>query len=81
MISLGDKVKCKVTGFSGIATQRVENLNGCLQFTVSPPIDKDGKYSDRCCIDVENLEIVKAAAVKVDTRPGGGPMTRPARRM
>lgn len=33
-IELGDKVKDKITGFTGIATGRAEYLTGCVRFMV-----------------------------------------------
>ena len=32
-IKLGARVRDKVTRFTGVVAQRVENLNGCVQFT------------------------------------------------
>ena len=43
-IKLGNQVKDIVTGFEGIATAKVEYLNGCIQYYVKPKIDEDGKY-------------------------------------
>ena len=34
MTKLGDKVKCEITGFAGVATQRLEKLGGSVQFYV-----------------------------------------------
>jgi hypothetical protein len=45
-VELGDKVRDRVTGHTGIATQRVECLNGCIQFTVRPRIKEDGTWPD-----------------------------------
>lgn len=78
-IELGDKVRDRVTGHTGIATQRVECLNGCIQFAVRPRIKKDGTWPESYCIDLENLEILKKQEVRVIQRPGGGESTKPAR--
>lgn len=42
---LGQRLRCTVTGFEGIATTRVEYLNGCVQYCVKPPCaePKDGE--------------------------------------
>ena len=40
MITLGNKVRDKVTGMEGIAVSRVEYLNGCVQYAVQPPYKK-----------------------------------------
>ena len=59
MIQLGQKVRCKVTGFTGTATSWVEYLNGCIQFHVRPEMDpKVGKYPEGAYIDQELLEVI-----------------------
>jgi hypothetical protein len=58
MITLGQKVRDIVTGFTGIAIARVEYLNGCVQFCVKPPVDKDGKMESGEYIDDSQLELV-----------------------
>ena len=54
-IRLGNKVKDKVTGYTGIAVTKVEYLNGCVQFCVKPEVGKDGKMPDGEYIDVHQL--------------------------
>ncbi len=44
-IKLGDKVRCKITGFTGIATSRTEFINGCIQIEVTPKMKKGEKLS------------------------------------
>jgi len=39
-IRLGDKVKCKYTGFTGIVMAKTEFINGCVQFLVCEKYDK-----------------------------------------
>jgi hypothetical protein len=59
MIELGQEVKDKVTGFTGIAISKVIYLNGCVQFCVKPrKTKKDGDMPDGHYIDVEQLEVV-----------------------
>ena len=59
MIILGEKVKDKVTGFEGIATSRVEYLNGCIQYGVTPKIKvKENKKPGVEYIDEGQLELV-----------------------
>lgn len=55
---LGDKVKDRVSGFSGMICIRSEHLNGCKQYGIYPPVDKDGKMGDACYIDGEQLELI-----------------------
>jgi len=59
MIKLGDKVRCKVSGFVGVAVVRSEFINGCVQFSVQPKVDKDGKYPEEMNIDNSSLIIIK----------------------
>lgn len=39
-ICLGDKVRCRYTGFTGIAVARTVFLNGCTQFSIAAKYDK-----------------------------------------
>lgn len=72
--ALGEKVKDIVTGFSGIATSRVEYLNGCVQYCVSPPIDGDGKEVAPLYFDEGQLRKVgKGVLEKITSKPRGGP--------
>jgi len=83
MIQLGQKVRCIVTGFTGIATARVEYLNGCVQFAVTPQkMSKDSKYPEGTYIDAGQLEIVDEGILpktkkktKKEKDPGGGNMS------
>ena len=53
-IELGNKVRDAVTGFVGIATARLEFLNGCKQITITGPAMKDG---DIRTIDVDEEQV------------------------
>ncbi len=76
MIKLGDKVKDKVTGFTGIATAKCEYLNGCIQFCVMPKMKaKDGKHPDGIFVDQGQLDVVGAKKVVVKKKRTGGPMS------
>ncbi len=70
---LGQKVRDKVTGFEGIATSRVEYINGCIQYGVTPKVSKGDltKYPDSTYVDVDQLEKVESE-VKIKTSPTGG---------
>lgn len=75
MIQLGDKVKCKVTGFTGIAIGKTEWLNGCIRWTVQPHgTDKDGKIFASECFDDKQLAVIKNQSVDVTPKRTGGPM-------
>jgi hypothetical protein len=63
--SNGDRVKEKVTGFSGIITGICFYLTGCTQYLVTPP-SKDGMTkSDAQWYDEGRLELMEAAVVDV----------------
>lgn len=59
-IKLGSQVRDIVTGYEGIAFQKVELLSGTSQIAVQPKCDKDGKYQDGINIDEQTLEVIGA---------------------
>ncbi len=69
---LGMKLKCIVTGFEGIVIGRNEWLNGCVQYCIKPPVDKDGKIQEGQWIDEEQLGKMKGGLC-VATKQTGGP--------
>ena len=74
MIKLGQRVKDLVSGLEGIATAKVEYLNGCVQFYVEPPVDRDGKHIKGTYVDVDQLEVVDEGILPKQVEPsfGGG---------
>ena len=72
-ISLGDKVKCKITGFTGVAIAFHDYLHGCRRISVQPPVDKEGKVLDSASFDAPQLEIVKPKVAKRSGNATGGP--------
>ena len=74
MITLGQKVKDKVTGFTGIAISRVEYLNGCVQFCIKPEMVKKGEMPEGQYIDDMQLEVV-GRGLSIPSEPDGGPMS------
>jgi|AntAceMinimDraft_18_1070375.scaffolds.fasta_scaffold228226_2 hypothetical protein len=89
-VRLGDKVRDRVTGYSGIATSRTEFLNGCIQIEITPKLKKVNggiKPEDLAvgmAIDEGQLERVgpginKEAPVKKSR--SGGPMRKVPRRI
>lgn len=71
-IKLGNKVRDKVTGYEGVATARVEYLNGCVQYCVKPKVGSDGKMPDPEYIDVQQLEVV-SDEITIEPSETGGP--------
>ena len=72
MIELGNKVRDLVTGFEGIATARIEYINGCIQYCVKPKISEDGKMVDGEYLDEGQIEFVDKGVV-MESTPSGGP--------
>ena len=71
MIKLGDVVKDRLTGFSGVAVSRIEYLNGCIQYEVQPEgLGKDGVPVKALWFDAQRLTEKRPAR-----RPGGPPPT------
>lgn len=71
-IKLGDKVRCKITGFVGIAVTRSEFLNGCVQYEVQPKCKKDNKPLEGLSIDEQSLEVISIKPKKIVKRNTGG---------
>lgn len=63
-INLGDKVKDRITGFTGIVVARTEWLYGCVRCTVQPQETKDGKPVDNQTIDEPQLDVVKRSVIE-----------------
>lgn len=70
-IKLGQKVRDKVTGFTGTVTAKVEYLNGCVQYCVMPKAKEEGKLPTPEYIDVQQLEIFKEKVEIVSRKSGG----------
>ncbi len=51
---LGKMLRCRITGFEGIATARVEYLNGCIQYCLKPKM-VDSKMPEGEYIDVHRI--------------------------
>lgn len=77
-IKLGDKVRCKITGFTGTAVIKSEFLNGCIQWDVIPEKNKkDNKMPDSVGIDQQSLELVTVKKkLKIEKKTTGGPMRK-----
>ena len=69
-IKLGKEVTCKVTGFKGIVTAKVEYLNGCVQYCIKPKA-KNNAMPDSQYIDVQQLEVI-GEGIKVESSDTGG---------
>ncbi len=79
-IKLGDKVRCKITGFTGIAVARTEFINGCVQYNVAGKVGKENKLplDSEVSIDSQSLEVIKPKKKPRKIKEtNGGPMRKP----
>ncbi len=77
-IQTGDKVRDTLTGLEGTVVAITEWLNGCVRVTVQPSIVKEGRPVDTTTLDIEQVEIVKAAKRR-SLQGTGGPYPEPTR--
>ena len=75
-IKLGDKVRCKISGFVGIATAKTEFINGCVQYTVLPKVGKGNKIEEEMMIDEQCIELIVKKKKKIVSERVGGSMRR-----
>lgn len=60
-VDVGDRVKDRITGFTGVIESRTVWLNGCARVAVKPEeLDKDGKPKDAIMFDVTQLDLLQA---------------------
>lgn len=71
MFSLGDKVRCKITGFEGIVTGQTSWISGCHTSGVRSQSLKDGEPMDVCWFDDPQLELVSRGSVSIGNNKGG----------
>ena len=71
-IKLGNKLRCAITGFTGIATAKIEYINGCVQFLVKPRLDKEGKSVEGQYLDWQQLEVIEGG-IEIKGAQTGGP--------
>ena len=62
-IANGASVQCKVTGFEGVVTGRVDYITGCNQYLVQPKVKADGTVVEPRWIDEHRLSVQAHVAV------------------
>ena len=75
-IELGDKVRCKYSGFEGIVVADCRFINGCVQYSVLPKCKDKNEPPKEEQIDAQSLEIVKKHKPVVAEEENGGPNRR-----
>ena len=68
-LNLGDRVRDKVTGFTGIAVARCIYITGCDHIEIKPEQLHDGKTIKGHWFDITRLEILNVGAVKLRDEP------------
>lgn len=71
MITLGDEVRDKVSGFKGIATSKVTFLYGCVRVEITPKT-KDGKKAESVYVDESGVERIGNGVNKPEKKVTGG---------
>ncbi len=85
-IKLGDKVRCKITGFTGIVVAKTEFINGCVQYNVAPRWNKtiSNPMEQETSIDEKSLEVFNSIPAKkkrtIKRERNGGAMRKISRR-
>ena len=73
MFKLGEKLKDKVSGISGICVSRTEFLNGCVRYSLQPLGDtKKGTMPSEVWFDQQQLVKI-GEGVKMKQKQTGGP--------
>jgi len=75
MFNLGDQVKCKVTGYTGVVTSITQFINGCTRLALQAKVGKDSKVPDAIYVDEPQAEMVKKKYVKPTVSELGGPLS------
>lgn len=77
---LGDEVRNKITGFTGIVTSHAKHLAGCDRLWVEPRVDANGKSMDGHWLDIDLAEIVRPNVIEpiVYSRAAPGGFDLPA---
>lgn len=79
--NLGDRVRDRISGLTGIIVSRVQHLYGCTRYWIQPEEGKDGKPVDGWWIDEPQAELVQPDVHKAHNVvcPAGAPVA-PANR-
>ncbi|MFH0821261.1 MAG: hypothetical protein V2B18_00790 [Pseudomonadota bacterium] len=76
---LGQTVKDKITGYTGVVMARIEYFTGCLHYGIQPKkVTKDGRVPEWEYIDQSRLVLVEGKGPFVDRRERrSGPFQNP----
>jgi len=80
MIGLGDRIKDRISGVTGIVTSVSDFLYGCRRLGLQPEGHKDGKPAESFWIDEPQAILLKSQVVKPAVVSADAPDEKPARR-
>lgn len=58
-LSLGKKVKDRITGFEGTVISKHEYLYSHTSYGVAPVVDKDGNFKETQYFEADRLEVIE----------------------
>lgn len=77
MINLGDRVKDKISGLTGICTGRSVYLYGCTRIAIQAEVLEAGKPIESYWLDEAQCDVVQSAVIKghvaIAEKPPSGP--------
>lgn len=73
---LGDKVKCRYSGFEGTIVCRSQFINGCMQYSVLANNKDKTKLPEEIGIDEQSLLLVEKIKRIIKKEKNGGPMRK-----
>lgn len=77
-LELGDSVRDRITGYSGIVVAKTHWLNGCVRITLqSQKIKDDYTPVESQTFDEPQLELIQAGAFEKTNPDTGGPAPTP----
>jgi hypothetical protein len=79
IIQLGQTVKDKLTGFTGLVTGRCEYISGCHQILIQPPVKDKNEFVEPRWLDEERVEALPAEIVSLKIVNPGFDMEAPIR--
>lgn len=69
-LSIGSKVRDKITGFEGVVTGKASYITGCDQYLVQPPVKADGDFVEGKWCDDGRLTVIEENAVAAEDVTG-----------
>lgn len=81
MITLGKKVRDKISDFKGIAVARTVWLSGCIRIAIQPKVKRTGEWIQEEWFDEDYVQYISEDEKEIKQRPPrlGGSRERPPR--